>query len=555
MIKFEPHPEIAIPVKGKGYNPSNYGEGYRAVYKYDYQAIFSSIVSGRLKPIPTYRQLIRDDLFFVTFFVMENPLVNTPFGVRMNQVVQDGPVSDTLDVWARGHLKSWTLTQGETVQLILTDPEKTHVIFSYKKPKAEDFLAAIKRTLEKPFLVQCFPDILYENPDRESPSWSIQNGILVKRQAQSRKEKTVEAYGVLEGMPTGGHWDRTVYDDIETADLAKNPDQLEVLIEMYEYSKNLRAPGARTRNIGTYYSHCGLLVYLREKKKITGEPMYHTRIVPATGDGTKSGNPVFLSQEELDELKTDKTFNSQQLCNPTPDMDIKLDYSLLRPIEPRLMPKNRMKFVVVDPAGDNEQTKGARNDAWAMGCISVEPVMDDLGTSRIFIEDAVCDSMNLNVAVDAAVGIYTRNGRITGIGVERVGTDSAYEHIRKALLARGRYVKIKKSERDDGNMILLSPDGKSKIRRIESALSWPWNNGKIFYSTHLAPAILDKAKEECNKFPYFHVDFLDMLAYVYTILEKMKLTFQSAYDDVNEDEEDMENAPNVAQGRSTATGY
>lgn len=564
MISFTPHPEICLPEPGlnkpdeiryKLYDPAV----HKAKYKFNYQHFFNKIATGELSSQPNehrvipvisaYRQLIRTDLFFLSFFIMENPLINCPFGVNSCQLIEDGPKTMTLDVWARGHLKTFLLSQAETIQEIVKNPELCQVVFSYKKPKADDVVASIKRTLEKPIMVQCFPDILYESPDKESPSWSIQNGIMVKRTSVSRKEKTVESYGIIEGMPTGGHWDRLVYDDIETADLAKNPDQLQMLIEMFEYSRNLGAPGARKRVIGTFYSHCGLLVYIKEKKDIQGGLMYKSRIIPATDDGTINGKPIFLTQEELNELKSDRTFNQMQLCNPTPMAELKLDFNMLRPIEPKFLPKNRLKFLIVDPAGDESVQKGSGNDNWAIMCFGVKPAMDELGNSDVYLEDIMLDKMGLSEAIDATVQMYMRNGRILVIGVEKVGNDTTYDHIRKALRAKGRHIEIGKGQRL-GSMVLLAPAGRDKNRRIEAALSWPLNNGKLFYSTAIDMSKIDSIKTEMNKYPFFHVDALDAWSYLYDILAN-KFSFQLEDD---EDEEVVQEL-SLVQGRSQIGGY
>jgi len=65
-----------------------------------------------------------------------------------------------------------------------------------------------------------------------------------------------------------------------------------------------------------------------------------------------------------------------------------------------------LKFVIVDPAGDDDVTKGKNNDSWAIGCISVEPVMDDLGMSKVFIEDIEYGQMALETAIDTAVDVH-----------------------------------------------------------------------------------------------------------------------------------------------------
>jgi len=534
---YTPNPEIACPVQGKGYNPADYGDQYKAVYKFDYPRLFADMDSGVLPGWATMRKLIVSDIFFIVRFVMGVRKADHPFVVNRCRDIDEGETTGTMDVWAREHFKSLVITQAETIRDICRDPEETHVIFSYKKPKAEDFLFAIRSTIEKPIFYKCFPEIFYENPRTEALSWSLQNGILVKRK-NDKKEKTVEAYGLMEGMPTGGHWDRMVYDDVETADLAKNPEQLGILIEMFEMSKNLGTDGGRKRIIGTYYSHCGLLTHLRDKKTIHGTPAYITRIIPATDDGTINGKPVLLSQERLDELKMDKTFNSQQLCDPTPSHELKLNSALWKPIERKFIPKDTIKFMCVDPAGE-----GTGADKWAFGVFAVQPEIDELGASNVYMIDVAGGKMTSAEAVNSVVQMYLRNGMIMQLGVEKVAGFTTDRHITEALRAFGRRV-----SEEDRNLKLLKPRNRAKLQRVEDALQWPLVNGKLFYSTDINPLYVNQVKEEMNTFPFFHVDYLDMWAYLYDMLAEYEFNLA--------DEDDYEEElPRIRLAGNSLGGY
>lgn len=523
MIDFVQHPEIALPIKGKGHDPAAYGPEYRAVYKYDYPAIFRAVAEKKLDSVGAYRQLIKDDLFFIAYFVAGwddgKSSGNKPFIVNQCRLIEEGPQTGTVDVWSREHGKSACITIAGTVKRIVNDPESTTAIFSFKKPAAEKFLDSIRKILELPIMVQCFPDILYSNPSSMSPSWSLQGGIRVNRNNTTRREHTVEAFGLVEGMPIGGHFDHRIYDDVETDDMAQNPDQLDLCYKKLMMSRALGREGGTERIIGTYYSHCGVLVKLQNTKDIFGNDKYQLRVYPATHDGTLNGEPVFFSQGYLDDKKIDQdSFSTQYLCNPTPSHEIKLMFDQFRPIEPQFLPKKRIKFVIVDPAGDDTVQKGNNNDSWAMVCVSVNPQKDELGNSQVYLEDIISDQMGLSEAIDAACQLYMRNGRIQQIGVEKVANDTTYEHIRKALKAKGRHITIKAGGKK-GNMVLLSPSGRGKNRRIESALSWPLSNGKLFYSTSINSELIGKIRKEMELFPYFHVDILDALAYLYDLLK------------------------------------
>lgn len=510
MIDFIPHPEIAMT------NGEYDSAIHKAIYRTNYAQALSEIADGVVDARAGWRWLVLNDLFVIIHMVMGVKTANHPFVVNMCNMVQDGPGDKTLDVWAREHFKSLIITQAETIQSILRNPEECHVIFSYKKPKAEDFLSTVKQVFETEFLRWAFDDVLYAKPETQAPSWSLQNGITVKRQSNSRKEKTLEAYGVVEGMPTGGHWERRLYDDIETADLAKNPDQLKYLIQQYELSRNLGTMDGRERVIGTFYSHYGLLTHLRDKKNFHGGSMFVSRIIPATENGQRDGKPVLLTQAQLDDKKSDSTFQAQQLCNPTPLTELRLNADFLKPIEPQFIPRTIHKFMVLDQAGGDE-TKKQSKDLWSFGVLGIEPVSDDIGQSNVYLLDIEADKMSHSEGIDGIVRMYMRNGIIQQLGVEKVGLSTTEIHISTALRARGRRLSL-----DANNLKLLKPAGRSKEYRVENALQWPLNNGKIFYSTAIPTKYIDAIREEMAKFPFYHVDILDMIAYAYDLFKEFR---------------------------------
>ena len=482
-------------------------------YKSDYEAIFKDIAKGKLDKVAVYRQLILTDLWFILYFVMEIEEANHPFVVDKCFEVETGPQTLTLDVWARGHFKSTILTVAETVQYHLKEPDHCTCIFSYKKGAAEKFLDAIRKTYESKLLIKCFPDVLYENPESQSPSWGLGNGITVKRTNKSRPQKTVQASGLVEGMVTGDHFNRLVWDDVETDDIAEQPDQLRKCSLKFDMSQNLGMTTGVTlkRAIGTYYSHAGAVVYIRDKKDIHGKNLFESRIVPATDNGEIDGEPVLLSQEHLDEKKTESSFNSQQLCDPTPLGAKKLDGSLLIEVEPEDIPTSVNKIMMIDPAGNN---KSGRGDSWGIMVVAIQPDLDDLGASNLYITDLTLSPLSETEGIEEAVRMYCRNGVIFQIGVEKVALSTTEIHIANALKVHGRRVSV-----EDRTLSILTPAGRNKNRRIESALAWPMMNGKIHISTDIPKAYRDKLREEMDAFPFgAHDDGIDVLSYAYDMI-------------------------------------
>ena len=494
------------------------------VYAHDYEAIFRDIAAGVIPEKGAYRSLILNDLFFIVYFVMGVPHANHPFIVETCKEVEKGPQSGSLDIWARGHFKSTVITVAETVQYHLKNPEHCTCIFSYKKPAAEDFLDSVRKTYEKPILTACFPDLLYTKPDVESPSWSLQNGIVIRRTGTSRKEATIEASGLVEGMLTGKHFERRIYDDIETDDIKDNPDQLDKCYSKFEMSMNLGTgrDADIERVIGTFYSHAGPLVRIREKEKVNGEKMYTTRIKPATDDGSPDGKPVLVSQDMLDKLKMGEHFYSQQLCDPTPKGVRKLDSSLLREIEPQFIPKDVYKFITIDPAGDDKDGKG---DAWAIELWGVEPKADDIGTSNIYLMDAVISPLRHSEAIEEIVRMYMKGGFVQQVGVEKVGQSTTEIHVANALAMKGRHISV-----ENESLVILRPAGREKKQRIESALAWPLYNSKIFISKAVPAVYVDRFKMEMDKFPCWHDDGLDSASYLFDMVKSYQFAYYN--DDV-----------------------
>tara|TARA_R110002094_G_scaffold157781_1_gene144029 strand:+ start:13799 stop:15184 length:1386 start_codon:yes stop_codon:yes gene_type:complete len=231
-----------------------------------------------------------------------------------------------IDIWAREHYKSTIITFGKTIQDILAshgdEPlpewngrEVTVGIFSFNRPAAKKFLRQIKLEFEdnQP-LKDLFPDVLFQNPKKESSKWSEDDGLVVKRKSNPR-EATLEASGLVDGQPTGMHYVLRVYDDVVTLESARSAEMIKKTTQAWGLSLSLGSDGGYCRYVGTFYADGDTYNDIIERKAAT------PRIVPATEDGLSTGKPVLFTQAYLDE----KTFagiydfSCQYLCNPIPD--------------------------------------------------------------------------------------------------------------------------------------------------------------------------------------------------------------------------------------------
>lgn len=493
-------------------------------YRWAYDKWFDKILAGPPADYPkhgnwelsNYAYLIKTDIWFIVYFVLRIGCANCKFWVDACKDLEFGPKSHTLDLWAREHGKSSIITTAETIQDIVNFPESRIAIFSYTRAAALSFLRSIKSVFEQSELLkQCFPDVLYADPRTEAEKWAEETGLIVKRRG-FYKEATLEAWGLIEGMPVGKHFTKRVYDDVVTQDLVNTPELMQRCKDAFDMSQNLGTIDGTHRVIGTPYHHEDVLVYLAGKKDGEGNPIYTVRKKPATVDGTANGRSVYLPEAKLAELRTNRQmFYSQQLLDPTPQGEQKLAYDLIREVSPSEIPKRLFKFMTVDPAGSGKRRQDGRlADAWAFCVVGVEPYLDDLGASELYILDFQVEPMGESDALDAIVKMYIRQGRILKLGVEKVAMSSAEVHVSNALRARGRSVTL-----DNGNLALLRPAGRSKAQRIESNLAWPLNNGKIHLSTGIPTTYRERLKNEMQKFPFWHDDGLDALSYVYDLIK------------------------------------
>jgi hypothetical protein len=297
------------------------------------------------------RALCAGDLFFLLVYGMKREDMNRDWLYERCREVQREP-DGHLDLWSREHYKSTIITVGLTIQNILNDPELTVGIFSHTRPIAKAFLRQIKREFETNRLLQeLFPHIC-PPAKGETRTWSEDGGIVVRR-STNPKENTIEAWGLVDGQPTGKHFSVLVYDDVVTLESVSTPEQIKKTTDAWRLSLNLGAHGGRRRMIGTRYHANDTYAELIKQKSVK------VRLHPATDDGTFEGNPVLLSREKLEEKRRDMgpfVFACQMLQNPMADKADGFRPEWLRYWQVRREfwePMNRVIFV--DPAGSKKK--------------------------------------------------------------------------------------------------------------------------------------------------------------------------------------------------------
>jgi intein/homing endonuclease len=419
------------------------------------------------------------------------------------------------------------ISVAEGLQRTLADRELTTGIFSNARRPAESIMRSIKRVMEESEILKwCFPDVLWADPVKESPLWSDDKGLVVKRSGY-QKESTFECWGLIDGMPTGPHFGHRIYDDVVTAAVVPpqgSPETMEKVKENFDLSENLGAEGGTCRVIGTFYHHEDPLVYIQNKRKPDGTPVFTVRKKPATVDGSFGGASVFLNEERLNILRTNRrTFACQQLLDPTPQEMMSLDPDMLTCVSNKELPQRLFKFMVVDFAGQGTKKK---DDAWAIHVVGVNPWVTDIAGSDIYLLDTCIRPMSMDEAMRQIVLMYTRNGQIWEVGVEKVSATTMEVHVENALRSQGKRGAVVK---------VLQPKGRKKESRIIQALEWPLGNNKIKYYEGCDNDSVIRLKDEMKRFPYWHDDGIDALSYVYDLL----VDFPFAKKRIQQSEEDL----------------
>ena len=378
---------------------------------------------SKLDPLAGIRHLILHDRYYLLTQVMKRKDMLHPWIYARCREVEKSP-DGHLDLWSREHYKSTIITFGGAIQELLRNPNITIGIFSHTKDIAKDFLSQIKRELEtNELLMKCFPDVLYQNT-KEIPSgaWN-QDSLTVKRNTNP-KEATVEAHGLVEGMPTGKHFELMIYDDVVVPASVSTPEQIQKTTQAWELSDNLGARSAdgftRKWHIGTRYSYADTYDVMLKRGIVK------PRIYPATEDGTMLpvydangkptefiyGKPVLLTNEQwILKVKTQgkSTIACQMLQDPLSGSDRMFDPKDLQVYEVR--PHMLNVYILVDPARSTK--KGSDNTA-----ISVIGVDSNLNK---FLLDGFNHRMSLSERYTNTRDMYRKWKSSPGVSAVFVG--------------------------------------------------------------------------------------------------------------------------------------
>jgi hypothetical protein len=357
------------------------------------------------KNVAAIRALCQTDLYYLLVKVCGRVDLLHAWTYQRVREVEALP-NNHLDLWAREHGKSSIITFGLTIQDILNDPEITIGIFSQNGSIAEVFLNQIKREFENNLILKAvFPDIFYDNPSRESPLWSSQKGIIVKRKGNP-KEATIESSGLVDSLPVGRHYKLLIYDDVVTSQSVSTAEQIQKTTEAYQLSLSLGSEGCNKRIIGTRYN------FADTYDAILKAGVVKPRLYPATDSGEPDGNPVWMSIENWENKKKEVSsyvLSCQYLQNPLAGTERMFDVSDFEVYDIR--PHSINVYIMVDPA----KSKNKGSDATAIAVIGVDAAMNK------YLLDGFNHKMDLQDRWKYTELMYRKWQRVPGVQSVKVG--------------------------------------------------------------------------------------------------------------------------------------
>jgi phage terminase large subunit-like protein len=369
------------------------------------------------------RVLYRADLYCLLRYGMNRWDLEHPWLFDRCREVQAKPYG-VLHLWARDHRKTSIISVGLTVFDLLRDPESTAGILSHTRTAAESILRTIKRELESnEHLKWVFDDVLFENPQKQSPKWSEFDGLIVKR-TTNKKEASVEAWG-LDAQPIGKHFDHLIYDDIVTALTTNTPEMIVKTTDNWRLSTNLGTADGTRRICGTRYH------FTDTYAEIIKSGVFDVRQYPCTVDGTEDFSPencVLLPPEKLIEKRREQgawTFSCQMLLRPQGDTSSGFRREWVRHMDGQPHGRGLNIYITVDPA--HSKKKGSDYTVMAVVGIGAD------GVYRLL--DIVRDRMNLGERTKALFDLV-RKWRPIRVGYERYGAQGDFQHIKGEQHAR-----------------------------------------------------------------------------------------------------------------------
>ena len=406
MIPTDAHPGV-VPIHVPSYLPRNISD-YREMDRHLESMLASDPVLWR----NTMRVLGRMDMYFLMRNILStstwpntdvestSPLLfDSQWYLWFCRVAQFAP-NDTLNVVFRGGGKTTVGSFGKPIHRMIENANMTAGMFSVTKDISMPMVELVKVELEtNDLLKSLYPDRFYANPTKESPRWTTDRGITIKR-PHARKDATLRPFGLLDSVSTSVRLSDAFYDDVVNEKTVENPDVNEKCNRRWEMSLNLGFPGSMRYYWGTFYAGGDTYHHMIDRGVgLNHMPCYQPMREKSTyrSDGipiqivVDRNRPVFFGEKFLNSQETimgPTTFAIQMLGAPA-SFEVtafKQDWFKFYSRTPHEVADGANVLIFVDPASARGTNKHSRT---AMSVIAFR------GDQNMYLLDGVLDRLTL----------------------------------------------------------------------------------------------------------------------------------------------------------------
>ena len=500
-------------------------------WRLPYNEILSDLSLMKISKYDTWKLAVREvcetDFFLFCLMILNLP-VNDPFLLARCYEIQDHEDEDGLYLWARDHWKSTLITYARTLWRFCRIYGNRVALFSNSTKLATPRFKQMKNVMETNALLhELWPEVFWKNPEKESPTWSIDDGLFLK--GNDMPWPSLGRFGLIDSMPTGGHYNEKIIDDLVDLKNIGTSFMMEKVKEAYGMADNLGS-GENTIEtvIGTRYKFGDLYEH------IMGLGQHRISIIP--GEVNESGNalfggiPVYHSKEALDnkKIKQRHTYHAQILQQPLQQGSAAFKTDDLRFYDKE--PDFGKYYIVADPATDPElSTNPGRLDSTVMWLVKA------CAGRRIYIIDMIRDKIGNKKKWSQLKDWHARYD-IMDTGYEEFATQKDREYFKEKMEEERFYFKITPLKHNRG----------SKPERI-GILADYFSEGKIYLPRNLMRLTRDRGvvdlisefiNDEYMKYPMTeHDDMLDALAKV----SEMDIIYPEG--DIEKEEQKIYNKP------------
>ncbi|MEM2111665.1 MAG: hypothetical protein QXX08_07290 [Candidatus Bathyarchaeia archaeon] len=341
----------------------------------------------KLKDINFWRDKCLNDLYFLCRVILQTLEDPTPGFKDMYKpthkllcdfVTQNAkPEQEIILLCPRGWLKSYIVTVGFTIQLILrhlagiNKRGESILIANATLANAQQFLKKIKYNLEhNELLRQLFPEIPRE-PEKEAARWTMDEIQL---------GKVFIEVGSAERNLISKHYSILINDDLVNKDNCNTAEQIEKIIDWWKLARSLLESKGFEIIIGTRYNRDDLYGYLLERfleftpetyiqhrskaiVQLNKNNYHYLRITCWADPENERGStfPTLFSEDKLKRIQAEQAefFSYQYLNDVTSESDAVFKRSWIQHWRRGELPEGRITYMLVDPSG-KETTQSDR---------------------------------------------------------------------------------------------------------------------------------------------------------------------------------------------------